>query len=208
MLCCRRDEGITSCILWLLPALSAAEKNYSITELKTLAVVWAIQHYHAYLYGNEVTVITDHSAVKAILQTPSPNGKHARWWLKVFASGVGKVQLTYRPGRENVRADALSRNPVAVPAADHDDRPQLCAVGQVTSTDISELLKTPSQQTNDDSQGDFGCEQRQDPDLQRMIHFLETGSLPDDVSLSQKTAAQALQFSIVHVDGILYFVIW
>ena len=54
------------------------------------------------------------------------------------------------------------------------------------------------------SPGNFACEQRKDPDLQRMIHFLETGGLPDDVSLSQKTAAQALQFSIV--DGVLYFV--
>ena len=67
-------------------ALSAAENTYSDTELETLAVVWAIQHYPAYLYGHEVTVITDHSAVKAILQTPSPSGKHACWWLKVFAS--------------------------------------------------------------------------------------------------------------------------
>ena len=133
----RRGDNQLHHVAFASRALSAAEKNYSITELETLAVVWAIQHYHAYLYGNEVTVITDHSAVKAILQTPSPNGKHARWWLKVFASGVGKVQLTYRPGRENVLADVLSRNPVAFPAADHDDRTQLCAVGQVTSTDIS-----------------------------------------------------------------------
>ena len=37
-----------------------------------------------------------------------------------------------------------------------------------------------------------------------MIQFLETGNLPDDMSLSRKIAAQALQFSVV--DGILYFV--
>ena len=73
-------------------ALSAEEKNYSITELETLTVVWAIQHYHAYLYGHKVMVITDHSAVKAIFQTPSPSGKLAQWWLKVFASGVGKCR--------------------------------------------------------------------------------------------------------------------
>ena len=59
--------------------LSAPERNYGITELETLAVVWAIQHFHAYLYGHEVTMITDHSAVRAILETPSPSGKHARW---------------------------------------------------------------------------------------------------------------------------------
>ena len=48
-------------------ALSPPEKNYSVTELETLVVVWAVQHFNAYLYGHEVTVFTDHSAVKAIL---------------------------------------------------------------------------------------------------------------------------------------------
>ena len=81
-------------------ALSAPEKNYSITELETLAVVWSIQHFRAYLYGHHVTVVTDHSAVRAVLETPSPSGKHARWW-KVFGSGVGQVKIVYCPGREN-----------------------------------------------------------------------------------------------------------
>lgn len=70
--------------------LSVAE-NYSITELETLGVVWAIHHYHAYLNGHKVTVVTDHSAVRALLETPSACGKHAPWWLKVFASSVGQV---------------------------------------------------------------------------------------------------------------------
>ena len=56
-------------------ALSLPEKNYSISELETLAVVWVINHYHAHLYVHEVTVLTDHSAVKAILETPSSSGK-------------------------------------------------------------------------------------------------------------------------------------
>ena len=49
-------------------ALNKAEKNYGVTELETLAVVWAISHFHSYLYSNKVTVLTDHSAVKAILE--------------------------------------------------------------------------------------------------------------------------------------------
>lgn len=40
-----------------------SRKNYSITELETLAVVWSIQHFCVYLYGHEVTVVTVHSAV-------------------------------------------------------------------------------------------------------------------------------------------------
>ena len=60
-------------------ALSPTEKNYVVTELETLAVVWAVKHFHAYLYGHDdVQVVTDHSAVKALLASPSPSGKHAR----------------------------------------------------------------------------------------------------------------------------------
>ena len=45
-------------------ALSPSERNYSVTEIETLAVVWAMKHFHAYLYGHNVQVVTDHSAVK------------------------------------------------------------------------------------------------------------------------------------------------
>ena len=117
-------------------ALSPSERNYGFTELETLAVVWAMQHFNAYLYGHEVTVVTDHSAVKAILQTTNLSGKHARWWLKVFGSGVKKIDIVYRPGRENSKADALSRNPAQVAQV---------LSSEVANVDISQLLKMPPQ---------------------------------------------------------------
>ena len=57
-------------------------------ELETLAMVWAINHFRHCLYGRVVTVYTDHSAVKVVLATPNPTGKHARWWNKVYGSGI------------------------------------------------------------------------------------------------------------------------
>ena len=48
------------------------EKRYVITELEILDAVWAVSHFHAYLYGNDATIYTDHSIVKAVLETPSP----------------------------------------------------------------------------------------------------------------------------------------
>ena len=60
-------------------SLSPAERNYSVTKLETLAVVWALARFHSYLYGQSVTVITDHAAVRAVLETPNPSCKHARW---------------------------------------------------------------------------------------------------------------------------------
>ena len=50
--------------------LSDQEKRYAITKLETSAVVWAKSHFYCYLYGRNVTVLTDHSVVKAVLCNP------------------------------------------------------------------------------------------------------------------------------------------
>ena len=113
-------------------ALSPAEKNYSITELETLAVVWAAQRFHAYLYNHDVLILTDHSAVKAILGTPSLSGKHARWWTKLHGAGFQKIEIRHRAGRENLRADALSRNPSSL--STHVSDEELLQVANVTTT--------------------------------------------------------------------------
>ena len=146
-------------------ALSPSERNYSVTELETLVVVWAVKHFHAYLYGHNVQVVTDHSAVKALLGSPSSSRKHARWWLQVFGSGVRKVDILYRPGKENVRADALSRNQVGagISEADHSD----IQVATVTSGEesISNLLTTQPSET---IPSDFHLQKQKDPELQKL----------------------------------------
>ena len=102
-----QEDSLLHPVAFASRSLTSAERNYSITELETLTVVWAITHFVPYLYGHDVTVLTDHTAVKAILQTPNPSGKHARWWTKVYASGIRNVKIQYRPGRLNSSADAL-----------------------------------------------------------------------------------------------------
>ena len=94
-------------------ALSSLEQNYAVTELETLAVVWAMFHFHSYLYGHSVTVFTDHTAVKAVLETPNPSGKHAWWWTKVYGTGVKDVKIQYWAGRANANVDTLSCCPQA-----------------------------------------------------------------------------------------------
>ena len=73
-----QSDGKEHPVAYASRALSPQETRYAITELETLAVVWAITYFYAYLYGHDVEVVTDHSAVQAVLQTPSANGKHAR----------------------------------------------------------------------------------------------------------------------------------
>ena len=73
-------------------ALSQTERNYGVTELQTLAVVWAVSHFHHLLYGRTVTILTDHTAVKAVLECPNPTAKHARWWTRVYGRGIKQVK--------------------------------------------------------------------------------------------------------------------
>ena len=199
-------------------ALSTPEKNYSVTDLETLAVVWAVSHFHAYLYGHDVEVRTDHSAVKAVLSTPSPNGKHARWWTKVYsshASGVGTVTITHRVGKENVNADALSRSPCSSSDANRigEGEVQVAAVtnnqttlapapdSDMNITDMLNLDPSDSDEVHHDD--DFAEEQQKDQGVLEIANFLTDGKLPSDQQRAKKVALQGNSFTII--DNILYY---
>lgn len=58
-------------------SLDPSEKNYSITELETLVIVWAARYFQPYLLGHHTIVYTDHSACVSVLSTAHPSGKIA-----------------------------------------------------------------------------------------------------------------------------------
>ena len=165
----KQDDGKQHPIAYASRALNQSEKNYSVTELETLAVVWGITHFHSYLYGGDVTVLTDHSAVKSILETPNPTGKHAWWWTRVFGRGVKSVTIVYRAGRENLSADALSRSPLASPPSQGiaQGETQVSAVtASQDNEDIPSLLQaTPTVEVATD----YSSEQMKDPSLKELM---------------------------------------
>ena len=114
-----------------------AESNYAITNLETLAVVWAETHFRYYLYGHNVVVITDHAAIKAILGAPNLTGQHARWRSKLYGSGIKKIEISHRAGIKHQHADALSRQPV-LPAPSNSDITAEVQVTYISSSVNSE----------------------------------------------------------------------
>jgi len=198
-----QEDGQIHPVAYASRALSEPEKRYAVTELETLAVVWALNHFHAYLYGHDVVVYTDHSAVKAVLETPNPSAKHARWWTKVYGSGVKSMQIVYRSGRENLNADALSRNPQGeAPCPPQEEEVQVATLSS-SEVEIQQLLDSDVSQSVDHG-SDFGVEQQKDGELRDIINFLRDGSLPDDSRVAKRISCQSSCFALV--DGILYFI--
>ena len=145
-------------------------------------------------------MLTDHSAVKAVLETSNPTGKHASWWTKVYGSGVRDVTIIYRAGRDNASADALSRSPYGSPPAEEIAEGEV-QVASIATEDIATLLQAAPLAS---TQVDYSSEQAKDPDLRMLIEFLREGKLPENPTHARKVAAQESQYSIV--DGILYYV--
>ena len=201
-----QEDGKNHPIAYASRALSPCERNYGITELETLVVVWSTSHFRDYLYGQDVTIYTDHTAVAAVLHKPNASGKHARWWLKVHGSGIRNVTIRYRPGKENSNADALSRSPIgAVPSDETTALPM--AVAQITAEDLSSLfLQEPTEELADDPLDTSLLEQEQKKDhkICQMMEYLKSGVLPVDAVKSQAVVAQSSKFALL--DGVLYFV--
>ncbi len=171
----KQTDGKYHPVAYASRSLSSQERNYFITELETLAVVWSVSHFKAYLYGHDVVVYSDHSAVKAVLETPNPSGKHARWWLKVFGSGLRSIRIVYKAGKDNTNDDALSRRPAGLaPLNAKVEQVQLASIQttDLTVRDLLDMCPESSSVSIDSFQFNFAQEQRKDLDLSFMFNFL------------------------------------
>ena len=53
-------------------ALSDVESKYSQTEREMLTIMWALEHFHLYLYGSEFTIVMDHKPLLGIFNSHKP----------------------------------------------------------------------------------------------------------------------------------------
>ena len=88
-------------------SLKPTEKNYTITELKCLALVFALHKWHTILLGRKIRIHTDHKALKFVSLCVNTSERIARWlsFIQEF-----DLEIIHVPGKNNEIADTLSRN--------------------------------------------------------------------------------------------------
>ena len=91
-------------------SLSAAERKYAQIEKQGLAIVYGTKRFHHYLYGRQFTIVSITTPVQSNQISPR-NG--IRENTKVgFDTVCYNYNIQYRPGKQLVNADLLSRLPL------------------------------------------------------------------------------------------------
>ena len=177
----RQEDGNTRPITYASRSLLKHERNYGITEMEGLGVVWAVRHFRPYLYGHFCEVYTDHEALRALLNTPQPSGKLARWGMAIQELNL---KIMHRSGRKNGNADALSRSPLPSSDEVQDTVPERVVAAVDVGEDPLPIL------------------QKRDRELAPIFTYLETGVLPPEDKLARTIALTSSQYLIQ--DDALY----
>jgi hypothetical protein len=106
----QEDKGRWHPIAFMSKKFTDTELNYQIHDKELMAIVLACSEWKAYLEGSRfpITCFTDHKNLTYFMTTKDLNRRQVRWWEKL---STFDLDIKYKPGSENARADALSRRP-------------------------------------------------------------------------------------------------
>ena len=99
-------EGHDHPVAYFSRKLLPRERRYFTVEKECLAIKLTIQAFRVYLFGKPFSILTDHHALEWLDRLKTDNARLTRWSLSLQPYNF---TVTYRPGKCNGNADALSR---------------------------------------------------------------------------------------------------
>ncbi|OMH81098.1 Transposon Ty3-I Gag-Pol polyprotein [Zancudomyces culisetae] len=131
-------------IAFVSRSLKKAEKNYSITHLEGLAIIYSVNQFRNYIWGRRFKIVTDHSALVRLFDSKEASGRLARWAIILREYDY---TLEHRKGKHNP-ADLISR---CIPVNPNDNS----TISELTNNGCTQFGQDKSQaymEGNDDDE--------------------------------------------------------
>ncbi|PAA72364.1 hypothetical protein BOX15_Mlig011200g1 [Macrostomum lignano] len=144
-------DGSEQVVAYASKKFSQSQSNYCATMRELLGLVLMLEHFRTYLLDRPFTVRVDAAALQWLHSKKHATGMLAQWLatidlyeFKIKQSALERVgeydfEVQYRPGKDHVAADMLSRNPRF--RADHFDCPSCSMVPEFQEKFKSEKAK-------------------------------------------------------------------
>lgn len=117
----QKQGGVERVIAYASRGLKGSERNdkyYSAFKLELLALKWAVtEKFKEYLIFAKFQVITDHNPLR-YLETANLGAVEQRWSAQLAEFNF---EVCYKPGRQNINADVLSRIPWGMEPEEDDN---------------------------------------------------------------------------------------
>lgn len=119
------EEGTLRPVAFMSKKMSPQEYNYEIYDKELLAIIRAFEEWHPELAGTPVEdpikILTDHKNLEYFMSTKQLNRRQARWaeFLAEF-----NFRITYRPEKQGMKSDSLTRRSGDLSQNKGDDRKQ------------------------------------------------------------------------------------
>ena len=174
-------------------SLTETQKNYAQIEKETLAVVFGCEKFHQYIFGKQFTVESDHKPLEAIFKKGLDKCPVRLQRMRIRLQPYD-FNLIYKPGKELLLADALSRSFIEDPKDFFDGDIELY-VGMILESIPMSSSKLKI----------FQIESNEDEEMQTLIKLIMTG-WPNDKKLVPDVAKPYYHFKeeLSTVNGLVF----
>ena len=114
------EDNVLHPVAFFSRKLSPAECNYEIYDKELLAIIQCFEAWRPELEGTDlpIQVLSDHKNLEYFMTTKKLTRRQARW--AEFLANYN-FKIVYRPGKQNGKADALTRRPGDRPEGNLED---------------------------------------------------------------------------------------
>jgi len=95
-------------VAYVSRALTPTEQSYAQIEKELLAIVFAMERFHTYVYGCKITIESDHRPLISILKKSLTNAPRRLQRMLLRLQNYD-FELIFKPGTQVIIADTLSR---------------------------------------------------------------------------------------------------